>query len=68
MFCISLTRILPIDLKFTPDVSYMVKAHYTRPKLAVQNPFLESKFNDFFYKHLNGVEVQVFSISEFIQP
>jgi hypothetical protein len=46
----------------------MVKAHYTRPKLAVQNPFLESKFNDFFYKHLNGVEVQVFSISEFIQP
>jgi hypothetical protein len=48
MFCISLTCILPIDLKFNPYASYMMKTHYTRPKLTIQSPFLESKFSDFF--------------------
>jgi len=37
-----------------------VKAHYTRRKLAIQSPFLESKINDFFFKNLNGVEVHIF--------
>jgi hypothetical protein len=38
-----------------------VKAHYTRPKLAIQSPFLESKSSGFKKKHLNGVEVHIFS-------
>jgi len=39
---------------------FWVKACYTTPFTTTQNPFLESKSNDSFLKHLNGVEVHIF--------
>ncbi len=37
-----------------------VKTHYTRPKLAIQSPFLSQNLVIFLLKHLNGVEVHIF--------
>jgi hypothetical protein len=42
--------------------------HYTRPKRADESSVLQSKCNDLKKKHLNGVEVHIFSISKFIPP
>jgi len=45
-----------------------IKTCYIGPFATTQSPFLESKSIDFFFKHLNGVEVHIFSISKFIPP
>jgi hypothetical protein len=43
-----------------PNNKQRVNAHYTHPKRADENPFLQSKSNDFSKKHLNDVEVHIF--------
>jgi hypothetical protein len=57
-----------MDVKYKPKklgedprhVHNQIKAHYFKPKLVAQSPFLESKSSDFKKKHLNGVEIHIF--------